>query len=497
METVRTDAIQELPARTEVRNQATGLRPAPQRRAVGAVLWWLLPLACIHWLIYLALVPPWQHYDEPTHFEYAALIARWGAVPVSGAFDPALRNEIADSMYRFRFWQADVQPDLFSAQAPNIGLDQTVHPPLYYALIALPIRLVQYGAIEPQLYVARLVGLVLYLLTIAVAWRVSIIIAPDQPLLHLVIPLLVCLSPSFTDMMSAVNNDVLVNFSLSAMLLGCMLLIRDGLRPLPLLLAVLGLLVGLLAKRTAVIGVIPFGFALLWAIHQQATRWWAWIGGMLALIVLVSSSAFQYDVIVMADGPHQLLRVRPWLVALDEAYLRLNIDASIQSLTDWKRSHAFYPILIEVAFTSYWQRFGWGHVRMGALWERATMALALLASLGLAVQGLRARNRLALWQKRCIWLFLATLVAAVAALIVRLHPLPPPGVWWTFIPGGRYIHFTIIPVICLLVIGMQGLTTKSGRAYSLAVLLIYFALLDTAAWAFTIGPFYYQLWPTS
>jgi len=33
----------------------------------------ILVLALANGLLYLVLVPPWQHYDEPTHFEYAWL----------------------------------------------------------------------------------------------------------------------------------------------------------------------------------------------------------------------------------------------------------------------------------------------------------------------------------------------------------------------------------------------------------------------------------------
>lgn len=38
-------------------------------------------------------VPPWQHYDEPAHFEYAWLIVtRRGGLPLRGEFDQPLRR---------------------------------------------------------------------------------------------------------------------------------------------------------------------------------------------------------------------------------------------------------------------------------------------------------------------------------------------------------------------------------------------------------------------
>src|ERR1043166_5426812 len=73
-------------------------------------VWALLLLALLHGLLYLAIVPPWQHYDEPTHFEYARLIALWNRPPILNEADLTTNREIADSMYRFRFWTPGVRP---------------------------------------------------------------------------------------------------------------------------------------------------------------------------------------------------------------------------------------------------------------------------------------------------------------------------------------------------------------------------------------------------
>ncbi|HEY80691.1 MAG TPA: hypothetical protein G4O05_06380, partial [Caldilineae bacterium] len=50
----------------------------------------ILLLALLNGLLYLFLVPPWQHYDEPGHFEYAWLIADRGRLPQAGDYDPAM-----------------------------------------------------------------------------------------------------------------------------------------------------------------------------------------------------------------------------------------------------------------------------------------------------------------------------------------------------------------------------------------------------------------------
>lgn len=64
----------------------------------------LLVLAALQGLLFLCLLPPWQHYDEPTHFEYAWPIAHRHALPALGSYDPAMRREVAGSMLAHQFY---------------------------------------------------------------------------------------------------------------------------------------------------------------------------------------------------------------------------------------------------------------------------------------------------------------------------------------------------------------------------------------------------------
>src|SRR5689334_15906605 len=72
-----------------------------ERRIVAA----LCALWLAHLLVYAWVVPPWQHYDEPTHFEYAALIRELGRVPTFDERLPALRRAIGASMIETGFFQ--------------------------------------------------------------------------------------------------------------------------------------------------------------------------------------------------------------------------------------------------------------------------------------------------------------------------------------------------------------------------------------------------------
>jgi len=303
-------------------------------------------------------------------------------------------------------------------------------------------------------------------LVVVCAWRSAAILAPGHMLRQIAIPLILILTPAFGEQMSAVNNDSLVNFSVTALLLGCVLLIRDGLRPLPLLLAILSLTVAILTKRTALISVLPFGLALLWSLHRSPLRWWAWLAGVLALGMAIGFAALEY-------GPAGWM-VRPWLADLDRHYLRLSLDRIAAALPNWESLGASYPLLLDVLFTSFWVRFGWGNVGMGWGWDWAMRAVVLAGVVGLIATLRSHSGDWLFWQRRVVWLFTTTVLIAWIAAVVRFEQQAG------YIPRGRYMQLAIVPTIWLLMLGFERLVPRRWQVTGLLGLVLFFVALDLA-----------------
>ncbi|MCK4899970.1 MAG: hypothetical protein KAS38_14415, partial [Anaerolineales bacterium] len=64
----------------------------------------VLMVGLIHGLIYIFIMPPWQHYDEPNHFEYAWLIANRETLPNTGDYDQSMHKSVAASMIEHNFF---------------------------------------------------------------------------------------------------------------------------------------------------------------------------------------------------------------------------------------------------------------------------------------------------------------------------------------------------------------------------------------------------------
>lgn len=455
-----------------------------------AVLIWLVPLTLLHGLLYLLLLPPWQHYDETAHFLYAAEIAA-GEIASPGSASGSISREIADSMYRFGFYRPEVRPDLAGTAPPTVGISQRVHPPLYYTVVAIPLRALHGLSIELQLYAARAVSLIFYLLTIITVWRIAVALAPDEPVIQRLMPLLVLLVPAFADIMTAVNNDVLLNFSLTVALLGAVILVRDGLRPFGLALALLGLLVAFMTKRVALVACVPLAVALIWSLWQAPLRWWVTPLLLLGVSTALGMAVLQPTVVESASGPHTILAVRPWFTGIADSYLRVDVDAAVRSFTDAELIGDRYKGLIIIAFGGFYSHFGWGQVTLGAGWVWLLAGVVAVANLGLLVGGLRSGQVLTLWQQRCLWIFMLSVVVAWISMFARMHPLPPLDVP-VYIPRGRYMFWAIVPNLWLLCLGLAWVTPERWRPYAPPALLALFICLDTYAWLWVIPHYYYR-----
>lgn len=259
----------------------------------------LLAVWLAHLFAYVWLVPPWQHYDEPTHFEYAALIRELGRLPQIDEQVPPLRRAIAASMIEAGFYSnraAPLTPPDLDSPTLSIGINERGHPPLYYALVALATIPLRDAPIVTQLYAARLLSVVLAgLLFVASSATLRMLVGADHILRYATLTSL-ALHPAFADTMSSVNSDVLANLVAVLLLLaGSWLLRRPGvwrmLAGSPLLPLAFGV------KRVLLLYALILPLAWLLALPGRLKRW----------AVLAASAG--------AIGMCAWLVYQPWLLA--------------------------------------------------------------------------------------------------------------------------------------------------------------------------------------
>ncbi len=302
----------------------TELAPVPSvhrlaTRRESVLLAVVLLVALLQGLIYLFLLPAWQHYDEPSHFEYAWLMAhggydwtagRLGAIdrsPDAQAQINELRRTLLASMIANDFYRGMPVPDL-NAERIRIGFEAFEHPPGYYLLASIPIGMLTDAPLETQLRAARAVSLGLFLLTI---WMVAMLMrdltSSGNPL-RWAVPLALALLPPFVDVMTAVNSDAAAVAAGTFWLWGAVRLLhmpvgaftyRHELVIAWLLLATVLLF---LSKNTAAILAVLLPFVLLAALWRWQGWRWYWlvlplllgVGGVSALLIRSGDTALWY-----------------------------------------------------------------------------------------------------------------------------------------------------------------------------------------------------------
>jgi hypothetical protein len=251
-------------------------------------LWIILVLALIHGLIYIAVVPPWQHYDEPNHFEYVWLAAFLGKMPNGNDNDPQLSRSVMESMIANNFFGPGTKiEDFIQPNQPMriFGQSQLEERPFYYFIASLPIRLIDRYDIIPQLYVSRLVSLMFYLVSIILSWAIVCELTSPGNQLRWMLPIALALMPTFTDVMTSVNNDSAAVAIFSMLLWMSLRLVKRGFSWVGFLGLVLVAVFSYFSKATAMIALALVPLALIFSVLRGRLRWvgWAFFVGIVVL----------------------------------------------------------------------------------------------------------------------------------------------------------------------------------------------------------------------
>jgi len=276
------------PASSDTR-QGRATPTNPWFRHEGWRLGLILLVGLVHGLIYIITIPPWQHYDEPNHFEYSWLIAQRGVLPHSGDYDQSMRREVAVSMINHGFFKGmSFTPDI-NVQGQPIWIgsySQLNDPPLYYLLVSIPLRLFRLDGVTQQLYAARLISLLLYLLSIVAAWGAVREVTSRESRLRWLVPMTLALLPGYVDFMTSVNNNVGAVAFFSLFLWFSLRLVRRGFRWQDFLWAVIMTGFCLLTMKIVWIALPLLMVTLLFSLSTGHWRGLTW--GLSIFVVVIS-----------------------------------------------------------------------------------------------------------------------------------------------------------------------------------------------------------------
>ena len=446
----------------------------------------LLALALVRGLFYVAVVPPWQHYDEPGHFEYAEYVARHHRSPTFNTIDPSLRSEIVDSMLRHRFasYQAAWRPPSTPGRLkiPRvIPVPQFRHPPLYYLSGAALLSAFPSQPVEADLYALRLMSVALNLLLLVLAAAMVGNLLPGRKDILYGVLLFVVFLPAYSDVATAVNNDALTNLLFTGLVYLLIVQIIRGPSWLLGLATVCVFILGLATKRTTVVGLFPILAVVIIFVRQ---RWGNKLRTPLIALVLLGLLA---AVVALGWWASQSLGL---LSRIDSYLLRGQFTSFLNSLLDWERSWPVYQRTVSQLFRGFWGHFGWGTEAFTDPLYHILLIVTVVALVGVMKTLVRGSKTLGLdnRQKQALWILVFTLVLVWLAALLRVHPIQTDGS--TYLPTARYTYVAIVPAAVLFVIGLRAWVPSDWRGWLVVGLAVGGVLMDTLFLAKYLLPFY-------
>jgi len=459
--------------------------------------WWLLLIALglVRGLLYSALIPPWQGPDEPQHYEYIRLLHEKRRLLQWGDSVPAVEQEIIASMGQFDYWRTGRY--VYLGITFNEIWDGYAHdlqqPPLAYLLYLGPL-LIAPGDIALQLYLMRLLSVLLSLIVIVAAFVVASKLWAARPTLSWAISAFIVFLPTYMAMSGMVNNDHLAEAAVSLVLVFWVVAFRQGLS-IPLAGALIAFSpIGLLAKRTAVV-LLPvhmIAIVIYFRLHHRRLFSGRNIIITLCAGVLVLSLIFWAGSSGLARLSQYHPNVAKWLLKIYLFLPSKNFPLSLDHPYFSSEALHLYVHYARFLFETFWGRFALLQVR----WPPALYILAVLLNL-LALTGLVLFVRrvmteaysLQRWQLATFLFFAFSIVVMIA--LIYANEIRRWDIEWGGWPQGRYLFLTIVPIATLFVQGWSELVPQRYRTAWVTFLIGILLALDTFSMVFLIIPYFY------
>jgi hypothetical protein len=459
---------------------------------------WFLAAVLLHGLVYLFAVAPWMGEDEPWHFEYASQVADghapWGRGKVdfsntalqtgpdapyderwdhpssqlqvrrrfASASDDAIaarQTQILESMERHGFY---ARVDWTGGVGGRADFDEvqpiftaTTQPPGYYLLLGGWLALWPGESVEGQLVWARVLSLLLYVLTCWAGLEFARAAFSDRWLVFAA-ALLIAWLPMHARQAAIVNNDVLARTLSALVWMVCARRLAGRTARWEFALAVALTLLGWFVKTTT-----ASNFLVLFATLLLDSRRVRNVRGLL-LFALFGTAALA-GVVVFWHFQHSPVLPRNVASFLLRVGRGLSANALRELATSWIGAFNWYSR--PMSETAY--------VAIGA-----AMLAALSGGLAVLVRGAKGVER-------------ATLALCALGVLAQLVLVVLRGVG-----HGRYLMPALLALAALLAAGACALFDARSRPRAAAVLCGALVLYD--AWFLWAGlaPNEYGAWGT-
>lgn len=230
-------------------SRSKGARLLGRVRALPVSLVLIMLVAALQAIAWDVALPAFQGPDENTHFAYIQYLAETGHLPSATSGGSAFSSEVQSTLTTLNLdptignlnsrpaWSpADLKLWRETQQHLSGGARENGHgpnpiaknPPLYYATMAVPYRLLTWLPLLRRLFVLRLFNALCYLATVALTWLIAGELFARKRWQQVLATGVVALEPQLAFMSAVINADNLLIALTTAFLLSALRLVKRG-----------------------------------------------------------------------------------------------------------------------------------------------------------------------------------------------------------------------------------------------------------------------------
>lgn len=225
----------------------TRLLGRARKLPIGLVL--IVLVAALQSFAWDLALPAFQGPDESTHFAYVQYLAETGHLPSATSGGSAFSSEVQSTLTTLnldptignltsrpawspadlKLWRETQRHLPAGARENGQGPNPIAkNPPLYYATMAVPYRLLTWLPLLKRLFVLRLFNALCYLATIALTWLIAGELFGNRRWQQVLATGVVALEPQLAFMSAVINADNLLIALTTAFLLSALRLVKRG-----------------------------------------------------------------------------------------------------------------------------------------------------------------------------------------------------------------------------------------------------------------------------
>lgn len=426
-------------------------------------------------LLALALIPPWQQPDEPSHVALVELQRNRIAL-LDGSPDPAREADVLKSMAEYDWWQHRDRgfpvpatiPERFAGAGLRVAVDvvSISRPPMYFLITGRLFSWMPKLSVVEDLYMLRALSAVFGMLTLWVAWLGARECLGERG--GATVAVLLALHPQFAIVSTAATPDAMVNFLGACAWWQTAVAVRRKRFVLAITAAAAAALAAASADRMGLplVPAVLFASVVVMLLRIRSGNWKAPFAFAITAILAAAMVALLM-LGIDAFGATYALRDK-----LAGAW------APVPQAMTWDFFSRFTLFLHQ----SWWLSLGWVRYPPPAWWAGIAMVLTAMAAIG---AGRRVFLDPAIDARTRVLLGLAAMSVAVQVA----------AVYWTYFrlangAQGKSLFPVLVPCLVLLWVGLEVWIPRSRRVHAAAVLVLLFALLDAAAWTLVAIPAY-------